>query len=624
MNPKNTWMLVLLAGGLFAFIYFFERHIQPPVPVVVRVLPGLDTNAVTSIEIQPRGQFAIRVERNSNGWQLTRPIVYPVRGAAVDAFLDSLAELSPQRPITAEELQNNKKVNQEYGFDVPQATILIQTGEDERRLALGNFTPPGDGIYTRVDGTPGIDVIGAAFAGTVPTNASQWRDTSFVNLQGLPFVELDVTGPGQPLRFQRDDPNEPWVMSLPIRARANNNGNNGVNSLLDSLQNLNVVQFKTDDSNADLEPFGLQSPQLVLSFKDKNTNQLLSLQFGKSPPDDTNLVYARTNSSSTILLVERDDLKPWNADSSTFRDPHLFSLIITEPPASMECYGPDGRTNFLVQKAGNLLVVTDGQGRRFPAETNAVTAAIQQLAGMKVVPWSKDRFADDAVGEPELPGMGLAPDPARRYVLRAAPPASNSVAPVIAQVDFGGPNTNHDGTVCARRSDLPLEQTVFAVNAVDVDHLPTSAPQLRMHGIWNFDSTNVSRLIMQADGQTKEWKHVRKYLWQPLPGGIADDKSPTGMYMENLADILGSLTAQSWVGPAEPTADYGFTANSLQFSVTLTNVSPSTNLTVTFGGIVPGGGGARYGCTQMENENWIFLYSPRDVKDLIDALPKDD
>jgi Domain of unknown function (DUF4340) len=618
MNPKNTWMLVLLTAGLFAFIYFFERHIQPPVPEVVHVLPGLDTNAVTSIEIQPRGQFGIRVERGSNGWQLTRPIVYPVRGAAVDAFLDSLAELSPRRRISAEELQNNKKVNQDYGFDAPQATILIQTGEDERRLALGSFTTPGDGIYTRVDGTPGIDIIGAAFADTVPTNASQWRDTSFVNLQGLPVVELDVTGPnnGQ-LRFQRDDPNQPWVMSLPIKARADNDS---INFLLDRLQSLNAVKFVTDDSNADLEPFGLQSPQLVLAFKDKNTNQLLSLEFGKSPPDNTNLVYAHTNSSSTIVLVERDDLKPWNAESWRFRDQYLFSLTITEPPASIECYGPDDRTNYLVQKTNGLLLVSDGQGRRFLAETNVVVAAIRQLAEMRVVPWSADRFADDAVGEPELPGMGLAPNPARRYALRAAPPASNGVAPLIAQVDFGGPNTNHDGTVCARRSDLPAEQTVFAVNAADVDRLPSSAAQMRMLAIWNFDSTNVGRLTMQANGQPKEWKHVRKYLWQPQIG-IADDRE--GVYMENLADILGSLTAQAWVGPAEPTAEYDFNANSLQFSVTLTNVTPPQTLTVTFGGIVPGGGGAHYACTQMENENWIFMYSLKDMQALRDSLPKD-
>ncbi len=622
MNPKNTWMLVVLAAGLFAFIYFFERHVQPVAPEAAHVLPGLDTNAVSAIEIQPRGLFPIRVERNSNGWQLTKPIIYPVRGAAVDAFVDSLARLSPQRRISAGELQNNRKVNQDYGFENPQTTILLQQGEDEFRIELGNFTALSDGIYAQLDGSASIDIISAAFAGTVPTNAGLWRDTSFVNLQGLPFVELDVNGPNGQLHFQRDEPGRPWAMSQPIRARANSDG---VNFLLDRLQNLNVVKFVTDDSNADLEPFGLQSPQLMLSFKDRNTNQLLSVQFGKSPPDDTNLVYAHTNSSSTIVLVEKDDLQPWNAESWRFRDPHLFSLTVSEPPTALECYGPDGRTNFLVQKAGDLLLVTDGQGRRFLAETNAVTAAIQQLAGMRVVPWSKDRFADDAVGEPELPGMGLAPDPARRYVLRAAAPTNGGAGPLIAQVDFGGPNTNREGTVCARRSDLPpeQEQSVFAVNASDVDHLPYTAPQLRMRGIWNFDSTNVSRLTMQNNGQSKEWKHVRKYLWQPQIG-IADDKDPRGMYMENLADILGSLTAEMWVGPEEPTAERGFTANSLQFSVTLTNVSPAQTLTVTFGDIVPGGSGAHYACVQLENgENWIFIISPRDWKNLLDYLPKD-
>jgi hypothetical protein len=38
---------------------------------------------------------------------------------------------------------------------------------------------------------------------------------------------------------------------------------------------------------------------------------------------------------------------------------------------------------------------------------------------------------------------------------------------------------------------------------------------------------------------------------------------------------------------------------------------------------VPGGGGAHYACTKMEDENWIFIYSPKDVKELTDYLPRD-
>jgi hypothetical protein len=616
MNPKNTWMLVVLAGGLFAFIYFFERHIQPPAPVVPRVLPALDTENVSSVEIQPRGQFAIRVERVNGGWQLTKPIPYPVQSAAVEAFLKSLAELSPQRRISAEELRNNKNVNAEFGFDTPQTTIFIQQGDDQRQLQLGNVTPPGDGIYAQVVGIEGIDIINAGFAGLVPTNAGQWRDTAFVNLQGLPFVELDVTAVGGQLKFQRESPDKPWSMVSPIRARADNDK---INNLLDQLQNLGVSQFVTDDTNADLETFGLQPPQLDLKFKDRNTNQLLSLQFGKSPTNDTGRVYARTNSSSTIVLVPGEDLTAWSAEYWQFRDPHLFSLAVSDEPGSVECYGPDGRTNFIVHTSNGILVVTDGQGQSYPAETNAVVYSIRLLAEMKIAPWSADRFANDAVADSDLPAMGLAPNPVRRYLLRAAPATTN--ARVIAQVDFGGPDTNSPGTLCARRSDLS-ESSVFAVSNADFAALPSSAYQLRLRRIWDFGATNVAHIQIQANGQTRDWDHIKKYLWQPTPTGFTDEAK--GMYMENLTDNLGTLEAAAWIGPGEPSAQYGFNGNSLKISLSLTNATQSRTVTVIFGGPVPGGGGARYACTQMDDgQNWIFVYSARDVNELTTYLPAD-
>jgi hypothetical protein len=619
MNPKNTWMLVVLAGGLFAFIYFFERHIQPPPPVVARVLPDLNPDDVSSIEIiQPRNQFAIRVERVNGGWQLTKPIAYSVQTGAVEAFLKALSEVSPQRRISAGELQNNKSVNADFGFDSPQATISIQQGDDQRQLELGNITPPGDGIYARVVGIEGIDIINAAFANMVPTNAGQWRDTSFVNLQGLPFVELDVNGAGGQMKFQRDDPGKLWAMVLPIPARANNEL---IDRLLDQLQALNVRQFVRDDTNADLEPYGLEAPQLSLTFKDKNTNQLLSIQFGKSPTNDTGLAYARTNSSGTIMLVPGGDLKSWSVEPWRFRDPHLYSTPISEQPGAIECYGPDGRTNFIARMAHGVLSVTDGQGETFPAEANTVGISIKFLAEMPVAMWDTNRFANDAVADSALPAMGLAPNPVRRYVLRAAATAGDG--PVLAQIDFGSPNTNNPGTICARRSDLPDELSVFAVSAADFDQLPSTAYQLRRHRIWEFDATNVTRLEIQTNSLTRIWEHRRENVWAPMTSGISDNQAK-GMYMENVVNNLGFLEAAAWVGPHEPTEEYGFNGNSLKISLTLTKGSQSTNLSVTFGGFLTGADSARFACTQMEDgKNWIFVLSAKEVKDIFDYLPAD-
>ena len=221
-----------------------------------------------------------------------------------------------------------------------------------------------------------------------------------------------------------------------------------------------------------------------------------------------------------------------------------------------------------------------------------------------------------------LPAMGLAPNPVRRYVLRSTS-AAGSNAPILAQLDFGSPNTNNPGTICARRSDLAEDFSVYAVNNADFDRLPSTAYQLRRHRIWEFDASLVTNLQIQANGQARIWEHRKENVWVPKTSGISDNQAK-GMYMENLVNNLGFLEAAAWVGPGEPTEEYGFNGNSLKISLALAKGSQSTTLTVTFGAPVTAGSVARYACTKMEDgQNWIFIYSAKDVDELTTYLPTD-
>src|SRR5436190_13012154 len=108
MNSKTTWTLVALAAGLFAFIWFFERHISqnPEAAKHARVLPQLNPPKVTSVQIRPAAQDEIRADRTNNTWMLTKPFSYPAQPAAIDALLDALQKLPGQSYISAEELKN--------------------------------------------------------------------------------------------------------------------------------------------------------------------------------------------------------------------------------------------------------------------------------------------------------------------------------------------------------------------------------------------------------------------------------------------------------------------------------------------------------------------------------------
>jgi hypothetical protein len=49
MKSKTTGIWLLIAASLFAFIWFFQKYLQPAAPVVEHLVSGLRASDVTAI-----------------------------------------------------------------------------------------------------------------------------------------------------------------------------------------------------------------------------------------------------------------------------------------------------------------------------------------------------------------------------------------------------------------------------------------------------------------------------------------------------------------------------------------------------------------------------------------------
>ena len=144
-------------------------------------------------------------------------------------------------------------------------------------------------------------------------------------MNGLAFDRLAVTNGTKVFELRRDGTNKLWRMVYPLQARANNPK---AEQSLQTLQSVRVRQFVSDDPKADLEAFGLQPPELEVALG-QGTNTVARLQFGKSPTNDTRLVYARRLGLNAIVAVRKDLLAPWYAQVNDFRDPFLVTWTDT-------------------------------------------------------------------------------------------------------------------------------------------------------------------------------------------------------------------------------------------------------------------------------------------------------
>ena len=258
MNAKATALWLVIAAALFSFIFFYQRQARKIPTGPGPILPGLKASAITCVEVLPQKREAeIRVCRTNQGWQLVAPLVYPAQSISVENLLTILERLTPAAFIGEAELKNRSSADEEYGFVVPQCSIILQPGNF--RIRIGKKTSPGDQVFLQIMDTEGIFVVDADLLKLVPLAPDDWRDTTLVNLSGLLVDRIAVTNGSTIFTLQRDNTNHLWRIVFPIPARANHQK---IEDSLRQLQGLRVNQFVSDDPQSDLEKFGLLPPKL--------------------------------------------------------------------------------------------------------------------------------------------------------------------------------------------------------------------------------------------------------------------------------------------------------------------------------------------------------------------------
>jgi hypothetical protein len=580
MNPRNTWFWTGIAAALFLFIYCFERHLHQPPAGPPKVLPAFQPGAVRSLGIIPKGQLEIRADRTNGQWRLTRPFHYPAMAARVDGLLAALGQLTAATCITPEELQELRGADEKYGFAPPQTTLILQQGDQEIFVHLGFKTGPGDQMFLQVVGVGEVFVVDTALLKWIPGKADDWRDPNLADLRRLTFDRLVVTNAGRVYELQRNPTNRVWRMMISgWEPRADSEK---VEDALRQLQNLQADQFVSDDPKADLDSFGLQTPDLSLALA-RGTNPVLVLEFGKSPTNNADQVYARRSDQTTVTTVAKDLLTRWRTPYD-FRDRHL--ALLTQTPDEIEIRGQD---NFVLQRQPDRTWHVLPQD--FVADPDLVSELITNLSGLKVA-----EFFKDVVTAPDLPAKGLA-SPARQFIVKAA--ATNAVnGPtnlVLVQLDFG---TNLEDTVFARRAD---ENSLYTVRLDDFQRLPAASWQLRQRQIWNFSGSDIARIIIHQEGKTREILHRGTNSWSLAPGsqGIIND-----LALEEVAHRLGNLAAIVWVDRGDQhRAAYGLTPDALHLVIELKD---GRQLEVEFGGTAPSG--FPYALTRIDGESCVFEF----------------
>jgi hypothetical protein len=609
MSSRHTWFWLLLAAGLFAFIFFYQRHTHKAPTGPPRILPGVKLSEVTSIQVRPavagQAQLEIRAERTNGMWQLTEPpstslrtdtnswLPYPAQTASIENLIAALEQLTPASYITESDLKTHPKADEEFGFTSPQASIVILQGSYRVHLLVGARTNPGDQVYLQVVGIEGAYVVSADLLKHIPRSANDWRDTTVINLANTSVDRMAVTNSSTALVrlvLQRDPTDRLWRMMWPLQARADNLR---IQDSLQKLQNLRVRQFISDDPRAELEPLGLAPPELELAVG-QGTNTLALLQFGRSPTNDPSRVYARRSGQYSIFTVDKEPLSCWRAAVNDFRDSHLLDLV--EPVDSVEVIGQD---IFSLQHETNdtWRVLPDN----LPADPGNVQDLFTILTAAPII-----GFVKDVVNPPDLVDFGLS-SPLRRFVL--SPKANNSSMVASNEVCFGL-STNQPDKVFAKRTD---ESSVYAISTNDFARLPVLGWQMRERKLWHFTEDDIAQVTIRQNGKIRQLVRKERFKWSPAAGtqGVVDEL-PT----EETVRGLVQTSAVVWVARGEPDrARFGLNEKGLQITLELKS---GDKVTIEFGTEAPSTNA--YASVTLDGQIWILEFPWMLFRDVLSYL----
>jgi hypothetical protein len=474
-----------------------------------------------------------------------------------------------------------KQTAAEFGFDAPLATLIVEQGAQRSEIQFGKKTPVGDQVYVQVPGKTGIALATAEVLDRLPRTANDWRDPSLLGMRGLTIDRLEVRSAGRGFAAQVGLTNGLFYLTKPLQVRANTPK---MGELLQLIRLTQVSQFATGGGAADLEPYGLQPPELELMLG-RGTNELLTVQFGKSPANDPSAVYARRSQHNNIVVVPRLLLDALRVPFTELRDPRL----VTFRPEAVEAIEVAGDDRFQVQRQA-AETWSIGSSPTNQADGTAIRDWLIRLNRLEIQDFVKDVVTD-------FSAFGLAPAK-RQIILKGGPITPGSTNRILAQIEFGNVQ---DDLVYARRSD---ENSVYAIKRGDVARFPSAAWQLRDRRVWSFTPSQLARVTIRQHGRTREIIRNAAGNWTLAKGsdGIINPGS-TEATLTHLAD----LRAEVWVARGEDQrARFGFTETGHKITLELKNGDKPATFTVEFGANAPSA--FLYALTTLEGQPYIFEF----------------
>jgi len=316
---KTTIALVVVLGGLFAYIYFVTWK-QPEggdasASKLDKVFAGLQSDKVDEIRVHSESGDSTVLLKDKDGWKIAEPMAAAAQDSEASGIANALSQLEVARVI-----DENPASLAEYGLGAPRIEIQFKAAGDKdfKKLFIGQKTPTGANLFAKRNDDKRVFTIAAFQEQTFNRSTFELRDKTAIKFDRDKVDHVEATADSKTVELAKAGGD--WTLLKPMQAPSDAAAAENLISKVQSAQMKSIVTNNV--SPADLKKYGLDKPtaSVTLSLGSAKASLLLGGKAGDGS------VYAKDASKPVVMTIDPalvDDLKKAPDD---YRKKDLFAF----------------------------------------------------------------------------------------------------------------------------------------------------------------------------------------------------------------------------------------------------------------------------------------------------------
>jgi hypothetical protein len=314
---RTTIGLVVVLGGLFAYIYFvtWKQPADDAGPKQEKVFASLEADKIEELRIKSETGDTSALKKDKDGWRLVEPLSIAAADSEVSGLTSALSQLEIVRVVDEKPANLN-----DYGLGAPRIEVDFKAAGDKdfRRLLIGQKSPTGGNLFAKRNTEERVFLIPAFQEQTFNRRPFDLRDKAVLRFERDKVDHITIDSGGKTIELAKTG--NDWRLTKPLQAASDYST---VEGLIGRIMSAQMKSIAAENATpADLKKYGFDKPAATVSLGLGSAKA--GLQLGGKAEDGS--LYARDESKPLVMTIDAMLADELRKGADEYRRKDLFAF----------------------------------------------------------------------------------------------------------------------------------------------------------------------------------------------------------------------------------------------------------------------------------------------------------